>query len=436
MNQPLRIAFFAGMFPVTSETFILRQITGLLDLGHDVSIFTDARGEAAHPEIEAYRLLERATFMEMPPETGVYEMPVRPLLGKTWPPGSSTAVHNMTRLLRALPKMKTAFLKAPRLARRALSRSEYGYQAESLSAIHRLARLCAVPAKFDVLHAHFGPVGNSFRFARELFRAPLVVSFHGYDFTSVPRREGSDVYQRLFATADLVTVNSAFTRGELDKLGCPSEKIVLLHVGLNPGEFKFRERTTRPGEPVRLLSVGRLVEVKGHEYAIRAVAKLRSQFADLRYEIIGEGPLRKALEELARELGVAGVVSFHGALGTRQVRDWLDRAQIFIMPSVTANGAQEGQGLALQEAQACGLPVVATRHGALPEGLIEGYPGFLVPERDADALAERIAYLLQHPGDWPRMGCEGRKFVEANYDIRQLNQKLVNIYRQAMKNYC
>src|SRR5262245_13695826 len=103
MKQSLRIAFFMGSFPVVSETFILRQITGLIDLGHQVNIFADTRADGStpvHPEVLKYRLLERTTFMDMPPETAPYEMPVLPLTGKTWPPGSAKPVSNLRRVLR------------------------------------------------------------------------------------------------------------------------------------------------------------------------------------------------------------------------------------------------------------------------------------------------------------------------------------------------
>ena len=94
---------------------------------------------------------------------------------------------------------------APRLTRSLLDAREYSYRARSLSGIYRLRTLLNAGGRFDVLHAHFGPVGNCFRFARELWRAPLVVSFHGYDFSTQPRKEGAGMYEKLFQTADLVT---------------------------------------------------------------------------------------------------------------------------------------------------------------------------------------------------------------------------------------
>src|SRR5436190_23939080 len=144
MTRPLRIALFIGRFPVVSETFILRQVAGLLDLGHEVDVYSDSGNEAggpAHPEVAKYGLVERTTYMNMPPETSPYEMPVWPITGETWPPGSATSVSNAKRVARALPVFLNCLRRAPRLTMRALKSSEYGYQAASFSALHRLAGL-------------------------------------------------------------------------------------------------------------------------------------------------------------------------------------------------------------------------------------------------------------------------------------------------------
>jgi len=432
MSRPLRIAFLLGSFPVVSETFILRQITGLLDLGHEVEIFADTHaGEGAplHPEVTSHGLLERTTFMDMPPESAPWELSVRPFNGDTWLPGSETAMPNSQRLFSALPALRRCLLKSPRLTCAVLSRDEFGHQAESLSALYRLAKLCGVSNRFDVLHAHFGLVGNSFRFARELWRVPLVVSFHGYDFTTQPRKHGPGLYDKLFTAVDVVTVNSEFTRRRVMQLGCPAPKLKLLPVGLDLNAFPFAERVRGPNEPVRLLTVARLVEIKGHEFVLSAVAKARGQGTTLRYDIVGDGPLRQKLEQLVAELKLTDVVTLHGARDSTFVRQLLDQAHLALLGSVSIEGDQEGQGLFLQEAQACGLPVIATRHGALPEGMLPEKSGFLAPERDIDAMAERIAFLAAHPQEWPAMGRVGREFVAARYDIRKLNETLVALYR-------
>lgn len=435
MSRPLRIAVFAGSFPVVSETFILRQITGLLERGHAVDIYADTRADPAgpvHVEVARHRLIERTRFMDMPPETAPWEMPVWPLTGRTWLPGSNRPTWNAVRLARAVLKLLRCLARSPRLTREVLDRAEYRYQAESLSGLYRLAALCRAPGNYDVLHAHFGPVANSFRFARKLWGAPLIVSFHGYDFSTLPRKEGRDVYRRLFQTVDAITVNSDYTRAQVEGLGGPPGKIRKLPMGLDPAEFEFRERTLQPGRPVRLLTVARLTEIKGHEHVIRAVATVRARHPGLCYDIVGDGPRRGRLEALAAELDVTGAVNFHGAADGAAVRRHLASADLFVLASVSVEGDQEGQGLVLQEAQAAGLPVLATRHGGLPEGLLPGESGFLVPEGDVEALAERLNFLVEHPGLWPMMGRAGRRYVEEHYDSRRLGDLLEAIYRQTI----
>jgi len=435
MNRPLRIAIFTGIFPVISETFILRQITGLIDLGHEVDIYADCEpepGTPSHPEVTKYRLRERTIYMEMPPETAPYEMPVWPITGRTWPPGSATSTRNLTRLVRAFPKICRSFLTAPRLTCQALKQSEYRYQAASLSAIYRLAKLCSQSKRYDVLHAHFGTVGNSFRFAKRLWNAPLLVSFHGYDFSSAPLKEGKDMYAKLFETADAVTINSEFTREQVQKLGCPPAKLHKLQVGLDPNEFPFQERSVKPGGPIRIVTIGRLVKKKGHEFSLRAFAKVRQKHPSLHYDIVGDGPLRSNLENLAAQLGVRESVSFRGSCDSAEVRRRIAASHLFVLASVNVDGDQEGQGLVLQEAQAAGLPILATLHGAFPEGIVPDQSGFLVPECDVEALAERLNFLVEHPELWPEMGRQGRSFVEQRFDIRKLNAHLIELYQETI----
>jgi len=426
---------FLGTFPVISETFILRQITGLIDLGHRVDIYADLPppdGAPQQPEVERYNLLARTSFMKLPAECVPWELPLRPLRGQTWIPGEVRPLSNLRRVARALPVFLRCFTAQPRLAIQSLRRQEYGFQAESLSILYRLKRLLDKPGDYDVLHAHFGPNGNSFRFASKLWHAPLVVSFHGYDFCTLPRKQGPDMYQKLFETAEFITGNSEFTRRALEKLGCPASKFQLLPVGLNLEEFPWRERGVKQGEPIRILTIGRLVEIKGHEYSIRALAALRQKHPDVHYDIVGDGPLRPRLSGLVAELELEQHVTLHGALAGNALKQLMDHAHLFVLASVSVEGDQEGQGLSLQEAQAVGLPVIATDHGGLPEGLLPDQSGFLVPERDVKALSDRLSYLVEHPEIWPILGRNGRAFVAARYDIRQLNRQLVELYARAV----
>jgi colanic acid/amylovoran biosynthesis glycosyltransferase len=435
----LRIAFFLEAFPVVSETFILGQITGLLDLGHEVAIFANAHAEAdtpLHPGVTSHHLLERTIYVNAPPESSVWEMPIWPLHGRTWTPGASKGTLNVVRFARALPMMASCLSTAPRLAWQTLRASEYGYQAASLSALYRLAALKSASGRFDVLHAHFGPVANSFRFARALYGAPLVATFHGYDFSVVPRQEGAKVYERLFGVADAVTVNSEYTRQQVIALGCAPDRIHNLHVGVEVGRFPYRDRARHPAEPVRLLTVARLVEKKGIEYALQAVARLRQTHPNVQYDIIGDGPLLPALTKLAGQLGLQQAAVFHGAKDSRFVQQRIAEAHLFLLPSVTAaDGDQEGTPVSLMEAQAAGLPVLSTIHSGIPEVVLEGASGFLVPERDVAGLADRLLYLVEHPEVCRNMGVRGRQHVEEQFDLPKLNRDLVALYRQTIARF-
>jgi colanic acid/amylovoran biosynthesis glycosyltransferase len=133
---------------------------------------------------------------------------------------------------------------------------------------------------------------------------------------------------------------------------------------------------------------------------------------------------------LIRQLQLESVVTLHGAQPAGAVQKLMAQAHLFVLPSVNLQGDEEGTPVTLMEAQACGIPVVATRTGGIPEVVRDGISGFLVADRDAEALAGRLKFLIEHSEQWPEMGRQGRSHVEQQYDIRKLNQKLAELYRQ------
>jgi colanic acid/amylovoran biosynthesis glycosyltransferase len=191
-------------------------------------------------------------------------------------------------------------------------------------------------------------------------------------------------------------------------------------------------RTPRTGGP-SLLTIARLVEFKGVEYALRAVALLVQRYPDLKYRVIGDGPLRSSLEKLRRELGIEANVEFMGARPQEELNAAYEQADLFVLPSILAsNGATETQGVVLIEAQAMGLPVVASCVGGIPDSLADGVSGVLVPERNPEALARKLSELLEHPELWPGMGRAGQRFVQERFDSRKLNDRLEELYRQVL----
>jgi colanic acid/amylovoran biosynthesis glycosyltransferase len=185
-----------------------------------------------------------------------------------------------------------------------------------------------------------------------------------------------------------------------------------------------------------LLTVGRLVEKKGIEFGLRAVARLIQEYPKLDYTIIGEGPERDSLTTLVRELGIGNHVNFVGAKTRETVAAMMRNAHILLAPSVSArSGDEEGIPLVLMEALASGLPVVSTAHAGIPELVTHGVSGLLAPERDPEALAEHVKFLITHEGERRSMAVAGRRAVENGFDVDKLNAQLLAQYEESSKKW-
>src|SRR6185437_9215841 len=169
-------------------------------------------------------------------------------------------------------------------------------------------------------------------------------------------------------------------------------------------------------------------EKKGLTYAIRAVAALRRDGVDIALDIVGDGPLRPSLESLIAELGMGNAVRIIGARSRDEVARAMGAAHLFAAPSVTArDGDMEGIPVALMEAMASGVPVVATAHSGIPELVEDGVSGLLVPERDTDALAAAFRWLVDHPERWLSMALAAHDAVERDFNSARLNDELVTL---------
>ncbi|MDE2215718.1 MAG: glycosyltransferase [Planctomycetota bacterium] len=285
--------------------------------------------------------------------------------------------------------------------------------------------------KACLIHAHFGPQGVAMIPLKQYLKLPLITTFYGYDVTQLPREEvWNNAYQRLFKEGDLFLVEGNNMKQSLKNIGCPAEKIKIQHIGIDVEKFQFRERIFHPDGKIIILFCGRFVEKKGLIYALKALNLLIHKHPHIEFRIIGDGILRNDIETFVNENNLNQHVSFLGYQPHRVFAEELKKAHIYIQPSVTAqNGDSEGGApTTLLEAQATGIPVLSSYHADIPEVVINGKSGFLVPERDADVLAERLEYLINHPEQWPSMGREGRRHVERNYNIYEEVENLEHVY--------
>jgi colanic acid/amylovoran biosynthesis glycosyltransferase len=223
-------------------------------------------------------------------------------------------------------------------------------------------------------------------------------------------------------------------KDRLIKLGCKDRKISVHRLGVHMSEFRSCLGEPKAHDKIQLLTISRLVEKKGVQYGIQSVARVLKKFPNIEYRIAGGGHLRNTLQMLIEDLKLSGNVKLLGWQRQDQIMGLLQEADILVAPSVTSqSGDCEGTPVAIIEALAAGLPVLSTLHSGIPEVVQDGESGFLVPERDVDALAEKLEHLIEHSDLWPEMGRKGQKYVEEHYDIDKQNDRLVEIYRQLLE---
>lgn len=411
----MKIAFIVNRFPALSETFILNQITGLIDRGHSVDIFADQPRDdgKVHQDVVNYRLMERTLYYNR-----YYATPAR----------------HVERLASAVGVVAQQATRNPMPLAHSLNVARYGRKAVSLRMLHHVSPFLK-RGPYDVVHCHFGPSGILGAFLQSIgaLKGKLVTTFYGHDISSYVQEHGPDVYADLFRRGDMFLHISAYVRSKLTNIGSPPERTGLLRIGVDIDRFRFAPRTLAPGEPIKLMTTARLVEKKGLEYSIRAVAKVAERHPNICYRIVGDGKLHHKLQHLIDELGANRWIELVGWKSQDEVRQIYADSHLFILASVTAsNGDEEGQGLVLQEAQAMGLPVICTRHNGFPEGMLDGESGYLVPERDVDAMADKINALIEQPERWPEMGRAGRGHVEKHFDNNKLNDQLVGLYQSLL----
>ncbi|RFU61296.1 glycosyltransferase [Peribacillus glennii] len=285
--------------------------------------------------------------------------------------------------------------------------------------------------KISLIHARFGVTGADLLEVKKVLGIPMLTSFHGFDLPTnlkSMQRYGNRL-EPLFEHGDAFTVTSVNMKNILVKYGCSPEKIFVHHSGINVGKFSYKKRSVPENGIITVLSVGRLIEKKGMEYLIEAVHQVHQEYPGIRLRIAGDGKLRRTLEKQVERLLLGEVVEFLGEVTHQAVAEEMEKAQLFALASTTDNvGNQEGIPNVLKEAMACGLPVLSTNHAGIPELVVDGKSGLLVPERDSAALAERLLHFIQHPEDWERFGTHGRETVEQFFNIERQIENLEAIY--------
>jgi colanic acid/amylovoran biosynthesis glycosyltransferase len=399
----MKVGFFLLKFPVASETFVLNQITAFIDMGHEVSIVAIQKGDMTntHAAFKEYNLAEKTTWLMDEPQGKAAKL-------------QSRALNTLRGSLR------------PRTWR-SLNASRYGAESRNLI----LSSICGRNPDThyaDVFIAHFGPAGVTAAKLRELglLKGKIATVFHGIDISGREAlKHYTPEYQKLFERGDLMLPISDLWASRLQKMGCPAEKISVSRMGVDMGRFSLRP-LKKPAQTLEIISVARLTEKKGLHVAIDACRLLKDRGVNFRYNILGIGPWETRLRTLIEQHQLDDVVFMPGFKPNHEVKAMLDEADLFLLPSVTGeDGDMEGIPVALMEAMAVGIPVVSTVHSGIPELIDAGRSGWLVPEYDATALADRLqAFSSVEQNELEPMLSRAREKVEAEFNQQVIYQKL------------
>ena len=402
----MKVGFFLLKFPLSSETFVLNQITAFIDMGFEVEIVALQKGDTqnTHAAWTKYNLAARTRWLQDEPTGKVAKLR-----------------HRASQTLRGIHRKNTW---------QALNLKRYGAESRNLI-LSAICGLVATPFHADVFIAHFGPAGVTAAKLRELgvIRGKIATIFHGIDISSREvLNHYTPEYQQLFRRGDLMLPISDLWAGRLQKMGCPREKIAVSRMGVDMTRFSPRP-VKAPATPLEIISVARLTEKKGLHVAIEACRQLKEQGVAFRYRILGIGPWERRLRTLIEQYQLEDVVEMPGFKPSHEVKAMLDNADVFLLPSVTgADGDMEGIPVALMEAMAVGIPVVSTLHSGIPELVEADKSGWLVPENDARALAQRLAAFSQLDTDeLAPVIKRAREKVEHDFNQQVINRELASL---------
>lgn len=389
----MRVAFILKGYPRLSETFIAQEIAALERRGLDILIVslrrpTDARRHRLHDTIRA-RVLYLPEYLLLEP----------------------------LRVLRAWWKIRQIanYASARRLWLRDLARDPTPNRARRFG--QALVLAAELPEDVKHLHAHFLHTPASVtRYAAALLGLPWTGSAHAKDIWTTPEWEKRE---KLASCEWLVTCTRA-NREHLAALAPPG-KVELLYHGIDLARFPRNAAigSARDGssEPVVILSVARLVEKKGTEILLEALARI-SPALQWRFVHVGGGPLLKSLQGRAARLGIEERVTWRGALTQDEVLAEYRKADVFALASrIARDGDRDGLPNVIAEAQSQGLACVATRVSAIPELVRDGQTGILVPENDAEALARALESLVADPARRRALGQAAQTRVREGFAL-------------------
>ncbi|WP_452225895.1 glycosyltransferase [Lacinutrix cladophorae] len=287
----------------------------------------------------------------------------------------------------------------------------------------------------SIFHIQFATAGSTLMKMKSigLLKGDIITTFHGYDAHYKNQEELKALklqYNLLFKESRYLTVNTVYLAKKIVALGAPINKIKVISMGIDLSLFKpEKEKIITKNTVVSLISIGRLIALKGFAYAIKSVKIIVDKGYNVNYTIIGEGTEMDNLKQLIQELKLMDHVFLLGVKNQIEIKSILEESHIFLMSSITdQTNRAEAQGVVTAEAQAMGLPVVAFNSGGVPYTILDNETGFLVLEKDVTGYADGIIKLLDNPSLYAKMSNSSKKFASNNFSMDVLASIFFKLY--------
>jgi colanic acid/amylovoran biosynthesis glycosyltransferase len=388
----LDILYIVNQFPSISESFVMNELYELQSRGHNTSVFSFQNSD------------EKITHSEF----DEIEIPIK----YGYAPSNGSFIDFLSEEILSFSVFKNAlFIDHPKK------------HAFWLHLGKQISEFVEELGGVDIIHAHFAtPNRLAGTYAAAYHNVPCTVTAHAYEiFTpdSVVR------LKQVCSRFDHVIVPSEYNKRYLSKeIGIDTE-MTIVPATTDVEKFEPSEGCVSG----RLLTVARLVEKKGHEYALDAVAELVEQGYDVRYHIVGTGEREEFLRERVRERGIEEYVEFLEHISDERLKTELQDAELFILPCVIAsNGDRDVIPVALKEAMATQTACISTTISGIPEMISDEEDGLLVESRNSEALADAIATLFDDPDRRRKLAANGRETVETKFDISKAVDQLEYVF--------
>lgn len=392
----MNIIYYLGAFPKLSESFILNEIYELEKKGHNVAVF-------AHNEPEADILHAEYDQIDIPVQYVPRPSPT------AFPDLFSTKVLNRTVL-------KNIFYRAP----------PHHHAANLYWTKHCIDFVDSLEWEPDLIHSHFAPVTMfGGKYVADYYDVPFTLTVHAYGIYKEP--VGTYTGPLLQSTDRIVTI-SEYNKTHIHENFAPETPIDIVRAGIRPEKFEPTEGT----ETTRVLTIGRLVEKKGIQYALEAVSIAAEQIPDIEYHIIGTGELKSDLIRKTEKLAITDNVTFLENVDDQRLIDEFDEARCFLLPCVIASsGDRDGIPVVLMEAMAMKTPSVSTTVSGIPELIDHKQNGLLTEPRNSEATADALVTLLQNSSEWSTYATKARRKVVEGFNSANEAKKLEVTFQSA-----